>query len=254
MEKIKILAVDDNQGVIDLMTEFFKGSQKVELSFIARDGSEAIQMIKKHQEEIDLILLDIIMPKKDGICVLEEMKEAGISKKVIVQTSYDSIDMIKRVSQMGADYFLTKPYSMEDLEKRVVQIMDGKSIGIEGAHDCKMEVQISKMLHELGIPSHIKGYQYIREGICLIAENPEMIGGITKELYPELAKKFGTTCSRVERAMRHAIEVGWTRSNWKTTDDLFGQSVDFDRTKPTNSEFIVTLADKLRLDSRKVNS
>ena len=115
-----------------------------------------------------------------------------------------------------------------------------------------MQIAITKVLHELGIPSHIKGYQYIREGIGIVFEKPETIGGITKELYPELASKFDTTVSRVERAIRHAIEVSWNRGNWDMMEEIFGHSVDIDKAKPTNSEFIVTVADKLRLDFHKV--
>ena len=115
-----------------------------------------------------------------------------------------------------------------------------------------IQVSITKMLHELGIPSHIKGYQYLREAITVIFERPETIGGITKELYPELANKFDTTVSRVERAIRHAIEVSWNRGNIDLMEEIFGHSVDIDKAKPTNSEFVVTLADKLRLDFHRV--
>ena len=116
-----------------------------------------------------------------------------------------------------------------------------------------LQISITKVLHELGVPSHIKGYQYIREGINLLYYNPDMIGGITKELYPEIAEKFDTTVSRVERAIRHAIEVSWNRGDWDLMDEIFGHSVDIDKAKPTNSEFIVTIADKLRLDRAKTN-
>ena len=124
-----------------------------------------------------------------------------------------------------------------------------KKVDISGNH---LQISITKVLHELGIPSHIKGYQYIREGIGIIYERPEVIGGITKELYPELAHKFDTTVSRVERAIRHAIEVSWNRGSWELMEDIFGHSVDIDKAKPTNSEFIVTIADKLRLDKIKL--
>ena len=114
-----------------------------------------------------------------------------------------------------------------------------------------IQKSITNTLHELGVPSHIKGYQYIREGIILVYESPKLVGGITKELYPEIAKKFETTVSRVERAIRHAIEVSWNRGNWQLMEEIFGHSVDIDKAKPTNSEFIVTVADKLRLEYNK---
>ena len=140
-----------------------------------------------------------------------------------------------------------------DVEKRITEVAEGMKFGgkeLDVYHN-NLQVAITKTLHELGVPSHIKGYQYIRESITLVYENPEMIGGITKELYPEVAKKFGTTVSRVERAIRHAIEVSWNRGNWQLMEEIFGHSVDIDKAKPTNSEFIVTVADKLRLEFSK---
>ena len=126
-----------------------------------------------------------------------------------------------------------------------VNNVNNKSIDV---YKNNLQISITKILHELGVPSHIKGYQYIREGIYIIYENPEVIGGITKELYPDIATKFETTVSRVERAIRHAIEVSWNRGNWDLMEEIFGHSVDIDKAKPTNSEFIVTVADKLRLE------
>ena len=154
---------------------------------------------------------------------------------------------------MGANYFMLKPFELSDLEKKITTVMDGVNYGGESVdlfHN-NLQISITKTLHELGVPSHIKGYQYIREGISLVYQNPEIIGGITKELYPEIAKKYTTTVSRVERAIRHAIEVSWNRGNWQLMEDIFGYSVDIEKAKPTNSEFIVTIADKLRLEYNK---
>lgn len=144
-----------------------------------------------------------------------------------------------------------KPFELLDLENRILEVfeqLDSKSINL---YKNNLEISITRMLHELGMPSHIKGYQYIREGIMMIYNNPEIIGGITKELYPDVASKFDTTVSRVERAIRHAIEVSWNRGNWDLMEEIFGHSVDIDKAKPTNSEFIVTIADKLRLEFMK---
>lgn len=257
MEKVKMLVVDDNVGMVDVIKEYFSENANIEVKYTAFDGEEAIDIIDKYKDDIDMVLLDIIMPKKDGIYVLEEMKKRNINKRVIVETSYDTDEMIHMVGRLGASYFISKPYDMSDLEKRITSIKDlsipdaGK---IASFVDSGLQTTITKMLHELGIPSHIKGYLYIREGITLLYEDPKMVGNITKKLYPELARRYETTTSRVERAMRHAIEVGWIRSDWKMTEDLFGQSVDFDKAKPTNSEFLVTLADKLRLDNNKVHA
>lgn len=255
MKKINLLVVDDSDVMVDALKEYFSINEKIDVKYTAYDGEEAVNMISMYKDDIDMILLDIVMPKKDGIYVLEKMKEMGISKKVIIQSSCDSNEMIHMAGKLGASYYMVKPYNVEDLEKRVLLINELSTPDankIAQFVDGEIQSTITKLLHELGIPSHIKGYQYIREGIALLYEDPTMIGGITKELYPKLASKFDTTESRVERAMRHAIEVGWTRSDWKMTEDIFGQSVDFDRSKPTNSEFLVTLADKLRLDNNKV--
>ena len=194
------------------------------------------------------------MPNKDGMYVLEEMKKRGINTKVIVSTSYNASEAIREVSEYGVSYFILKPFELCDLERRILDTkkkVNNDNKNIDFYHN-NLQVSITKVLHELGIPSHIKGYQYIREGIGIVFEKPETIGGITKELYPELAKKFDTTVSRVERAIRHAIEVSWNRGNWDLMEEIFGHSVDIDNAKPTNSEFIVTIADKLRLDFHKI--
>ncbi len=251
MDKIKVLMIDDNIQLIEAVKEYFKGSKKVEITSVAYDGIEGIEKIEN--DLYDVIILDLIMPKKDGLYVLEEMKKKNLNKKIIVATSYNTQEVIKEVSDYGVNYYILKPFDFDDLEKRILELcnkkIESKSIDL---HYNNLQIAITKVLHELGIPSHIKGYQYIRDGVSLVFDNPDMIGGITKELYPELASKFDTTVSRVERAIRHAIEVSWNRGNWDLMTEIFGNSVDIDRAKPTNSEFIVTVADKLRLDYHKV--
>lgn len=237
-----------------MVKEYFKDNEDVNIAFEAHDGEEGINEITKNKDKIDLIILDLIMPNKDGIYVLNEMKKRGINKKVIVATSYNAAEVIREVSEFGVSYYILKPFDLSDLEKRIYDITkkenNNKNIDF---YTSNLQVAITKMLHELGIPSHIKGYQYIREAVNIIFENPSVIGGITKELYPELAKKFNTTTSRVERAIRHAIEVSWNRGNLDFMEEIFGYSVDIDKAKPTNSEFMVTIADKLRLDFHQVN-
>ena len=255
MEKIKALMIDDNINLVGMIKEYFLNSSKIEIVLEAHDGLEGIEMIEKEKDNFDIILLDLIMPNKDGLYVLEEMKKRGIQKPVIVETSYNSNEVIKDVSEYGVNYFILKPYELTDLEAKIQMVMkrSNESNSIDLYHN-NLQVSITKILHELGIPSHIKGYQYIREGIGIVFERPDTIGGITKELYPELAGKYDTTVSRVERAIRHAIEVSWNRGDWDLMEDIFGHSVDIDKAKPTNSEFIVTIADKLRLDFHKVRS
>lgn len=252
---IKLLMVDDNVNLVKMVSEYFKNKDNISLEFVAHDGKEGIELIEEKQNEFDVLLLDLIMPKKDGLYVLEEMKKRGINKNVIVETSYNTQEVIKQVSDYNVNYFILKPFELDDLESRIMGISKRKddTKTLDFYHN-NLQVSITKILHELGIPSHIKGYQYIREGVSIIFERPEKIGGITKELYPELASKFDTTVSRVERAIRHAIEVSWNRGDWELMEEIFGHSVDIDKAKPTNSEFIVTVADKLRLEHYKVKN
>jgi len=252
MDKIRLLMVDDNVQLIDAVKEYFKDSSKIEVSFEAYDGASGIKLIEKEKDNYDVIILDLIMPKKDGMFVLEEMKKKALDKKVIVSTSYNTVEAIRQVSEYGVNYYLLKPFDFIDLEKRILELFNKKESKNIDLRYNNIQMSITKILHELGVPSHIKGYQYIREGVSIIFDNPDMIGGITKELYPELAMKFSTTVSRVERAIRHAIEVSWNRGDWDLMEEIFGHSVDIDKAKPTNSEFMVTVADKLRLDYHKV--
>lgn len=256
MKNIKVLMIDDNVELIKMVKEYFSDHAGIEISLEAYDGVEGLKLIKENQSDYDVVMLDLIMPRKDGIDVLEEMKSLNINKKIIVLTSYNADDMIRKVSEFGVDYFILKPFELIDLEKRILsccRVQKEKDNKVVDIYRNNLQISITKILHELGVPSHIKGYQYIREGIAIIYERPEVIGGITKELYPDIAKKYGTTVSRVERAIRHAIEVSWNRGNWDLMEEIFGHSVDIDKAKPTNSEFIVTVADKLRLEYHKVS-
>lgn len=253
MKEIRVLMIDDNKSLVDMIEEYFSENEKIKVVKKAYSGLEGIKVVDKNRDDYDVIILDLIMPNKNGIYVLDEMKKRGISKPVIISTSYNQDEMIRKVSEYGVRYFLLKPYDLTDLESRILELSnfelkENKNINL---FHSGLQMSITKILHDLGVPSHIKGYQYIKEGIMLIYENPSMIGGITKELYPEIANKYNTTVSRVERAIRHAIEVSWNRGDWDLMDEIFGHSVDVDKAKPTNSEFIVTVADKLRLEYKK---
>lgn len=252
MNKIKVLMIDDNVKLIDAVKEYFKTNNEVDIVLEAYNGLDGFEIIKTKQDEFDIILLDLIMPKKDGIYVLEEMKKNNIDKKVIVETSYNASEVIREVSEYDVSYFVLKPFELIDLEKKIYDVFKRKTEKSIDFYNSNLQISISKMLHDLGIPSHIKGYQFLRDAVYMIFENPDIIGGITKELYPELASKYDTTVSRVERAIRHAVEVSWNRGDIKLMENIFGHSVDIDKAKPTNSEFIVTIADKLRLDFHKV--
>lgn len=251
MEKIKVLMIDDNESLTDMVSEYFQDHSKIEVVLRCKDGEEGLNTIINQQENYDIVLLDLVMPKKDGLYVLEELNKRGIEKNIIVETSYNEPKIIRKVSEYGVNYYILKPFDLIDLENKILEIFNETKGKVINLYHSNLQISITKMLHELGMPSHIKGYQYIREGINMIYDNPNLIGGITKELYPELAIKFDTTVSRVERAIRHAIEVSWNRGNWEYMEELFGHSVDIDKAKPTNSEFIVTVADKLRLEIAK---
>ena len=252
MENIRILMIDDNVKLIDAVKEYFKNNDEVNIVLEAYDGLEGFNLIKERTDDFDLILLDLIMPKKDGIYVLEEMKKNNINKKVIVETSYNASEVIREVSEYDVSYFILKPFDLNDLEKKIYDVFKKKNEKSIDFYNSNLQVSISKLLHDLGIPSHIKGYQFLRDAVKMLFDDSNIVGGITKELYPELANKYNTTVSRVERSIRHAVEVSWNRGDLKLMENIFGHSVDIDRAKPTNSEFIVTIADKLRLDFHKI--
>ena len=254
MNKIRLYVVDDNESLVVMLKEFFEDNDKIDIVGASHDGESGVEYIKNHKDTFDILLLDLIMPKKDGLYVLEQLKSADIYKPTIVCTSFNADETIKRVAKFDPKYFVLKPFDLNDLEFKILDAMKmavGESAYNTGSNN--LEISITKLLHGLGVPSHIKGYQYIREGIIQMYNNPDIVGAITKELYPNIAIKFDTTVSRVERAIRHAIEVSWNRGDIDLMDDIFGHSVDYDRAKPTNSEFIVTISDKLRLELSKVN-
>lgn len=252
MNKIKLLVVDDNESLKNDIKKYFSKIGDIDVVLEAPDGEECIKIIEERQDDFNCIILDLLLPKKDGIEVLKYMEANEIDKTVIAMTAYNSQKLIKNVSEYRTDYLLIKPFGLETLERVIREsVKDEEEGGGVDLYNNRLQVSITKTLHELGMPSHIKGYQYIREGISLIYNKPEIVGGITKELYPRIAEKYNSTTSRVERAIRHAIEVSWNRANWDFMEDVFGYSVDIDKAKPTNSEFIVTLADKIRLEYRK---
>ena len=251
MEKIKVLMIVDNVSLTEMVKEYFKNNKQIEITNCYYDGSNGLEAIINEDGKYDLVLLDLIMPKKDGLYVLEELKKRKLQKNIIVETSYNAPDVIRKVSEYGVNYYILKPFELQDLESRILEVFEKQQSKTLNLYNNNLEISVTKILHELGMPSHIKGYQYIREGIMMIYNNPDIIGGITKELYPDVATKYDTTVSRVERAIRHAIEVSWNRGNWDLMEEVFGHSIDIDKAKPTNSEFIVTVADKLRLEYMK---
>ena len=252
-KKVNVLIVDDNESVIDSVTKYFSSHGSIKVVNTCSNGKEALDFILKEPNKFDMILMDIILPELDGLELLERLKQEKIEKKIIIISSYKKDYCVNKVNNYGINYYMQKPFSLESLEKRINEVMDETDNSFIISNEKKDVVfTISNLLHSLGMPSHIKGYQYIRESILMMYDNPDMVGGITKEIYPEIADKYDTTSSRVERAIRHAIEVSWNRGDYDLMEEIFGNSVDYDRAKPTNSEFIATLADKLRVDKKLI--
>ena len=251
MNKIKVLLIDDNVQLVDMVKEYFSSHAVIEVSDVAYNGNDGLSLLES--KKYDLVLLDLIMPGMDGIKLLEECEKKQINARIVVLTSYNSPEVIRKVSGLGIKYFMLKPFELSELESKILEYSSneyysGPNKKTIDMYYCNLQMAITKLLHEVGVPSHIKGYTYLREGITMMYSNPNLASAITKELYPEIARKYETTPSRVERAIRHAIEISWNRANWELLEEIFGVSVDIDKSKATNSEFMVTIADKLRLE------
>ncbi|MBE6148744.1 MAG: sporulation transcription factor Spo0A [Firmicutes bacterium] len=246
---IRTIIIDDDVVVNNLMSHFNANSSiKVVATFT--NGEDALNYLSNNSSSVDLILMDILIPGLDGMSLLEELKNKGINKKIIVLSSYKDENIIRACSDYNVSYYIIKPFSILSLEKRITDIFDCKISAKVNQEN--IDLEISQILHNLGIPSHIRGYKYIRDGIMIIYNN-ETVSLITKEIYPQIASKYETTPSRVERAIRHAIEVSWIRGDLALMEDLFGFSVSCDKAKPTNSEFLSTIADRIKMD-RNVKS
>lgn len=267
MDLVKVLIADDNKDFCDILCEYLGKQDDLEIIGIAKDGLEAIDLVSKNPP--DVLVLDIIMPHLDGLAVLEKLASMNLEKnpKVIVLSAVGQDKITQRAIALGADYYVVKPFDFEIFIRRIRQLMGTVTTPIERKSDYRdllinthtrphkvqsLEAEITNIIHEIGVPAHIKGYLYLREAISMVVENIEMLSAVTKELYPSIAKKFNTTPSRVERAIRHAIEVAWSRGKIDTINNLFGYTVHNDKGKPTNSEFIAMVADKLRIERTAV--
>lgn len=249
-KSINALVVDDNMEFTSRIEEYFKDNESIQILGILSDGSKVVDYVKKNQDKIDLILLDLILPEVDGIEILSELKRLKIKKHVIVLSSYKKEYTVSMVSKYQVDYYMLKPCSFPVLEKRIKEVFTESmpDLTLDKKVSPSIQLKVSSMLHDLGVPSQVRGYQYLREGILMMYESSSLIGAMTKEVYPTIAKRYHTTSSRVERAIRHAIEISWNRADYEMMNAMFGHSIDYDRAKPTNSEFIATVSDALRLE------
>ena len=242
---IRTIIIDDNSTVVNNLKAHFSANESIKVVATFTNGEEALNYMINHQAEVELILMDILIPGLDGIALLEELKKRNINKKIIVLSGYKDETIIKECSNYNVSYYIIKPFSILALEKRIKDIFNTRASSTKYSEN--IDLEISQILHNLAIPSHIRGYKYIRDGIMIIYNN-ESVSLITKEIYPQIASKYETTPSRVERAIRHAIEVSWIRGDLALMEDLFGFSVSCDKAKPTNSEFLSTIADRIKMN------
>lgn len=248
---IRVVAIDDNEAVLGSVKKYFKGSDKVEVVGVFNNWKDGLDYLLNNTKEYDLILLDILLSQVDGIKILEDLKNSNISKKIIVLSSYKDDYSIRKIQTLNADYYMLKPIDLSILESRMLELFEQVN-KFKFKETINVEVEVSSLLHDLGIPSHVRGYRYIRDGVMLLYESSSLVNLVTKDVYPIIAKKYDTTTTRVERAIRHAIEISWMRGDIKLMEDLFGNSIDFDRSKPTNAEFLTTIADKFKLYSKEL--
>ena len=271
--KISVLIADDNKEFCSILNDYLLNQKDIVVTGIAKDGREALELIVERKP--DLVILDIIMPHLDGLGVLEKLNTMDLENtpRIIILSAVGQDKITQQAITLGADYYTVKPFDMEVFTKRIREMFNSAPTIQESSAQSNrvsypttssyiltsepksktpvdLETEITNIIHEIGVPAHIKGYMYLREAITMVVNDMELLSAVTKELYPSIAKKYNTTASRVERAIRHAIEVAWGRGQIEAINKLFGYTVHNDKGKPTNSEFIAIIADKLRLKNK----
>lgn len=256
MDQVRVVVADDNAQLQGMIAEYLRQQSGIEIVGVASNGLEALRLV---QEELpDVLICDMIMPQMDGYGVLEQLASMRLAKRpgVIALTALGRDDFITRAINLGACYYMVKPFDFSILAQRVfetageLELADAISSRLKkdgGSGEENLEERIANLFLTVGIPAHIKGYQYLREAVKMVIDNPDLMGRITKELYPGIAHRFGTTSSKVERAIRHAIEVAWNRGRIEALDEAFGRNVCSLDDKPTNGEFIALVSDRLRI-------
>lgn len=255
---IKLLITEESE---ELNRELLSVSEDfgINSKIIKKDGFTVLESVKKYKP--DVVIMDLFMPKLDAIGVMKSISEEDLKKIIfIVLSNFNSPILEKEALSSGASYFVLKPFDTNNLAQRILDLINDKrkpsiekSISIISKASEKnigIEFKVTEILHQIGVPAHIKGYHYLRDSIIMSVENPDIINAVTKQLYPSVAKRFSTTSSRVERAIRHAIEVAWDRGDVDILNSYFGYTIHNDRGKPTNSEFIAMISDKLRLQMK----
>jgi len=278
LHKIEVLLADDNREFANLLSEYISEQDDLAVVGVAYNGEEVIEIIEDKGIVPDVLILDIIMPHLDGLGVLERLRELNLepAPKIVMLTAFGQENITQKAVQLGASYYILKPFDMDVLVNRIRQLASGPvpaggsmngagTINGLGSQIRKrptslvqtkpqgkpnLDASITNIIHEVGVPAHIKGYQYLRDAITMVYNNIELLSAVTKTLYPAIAEKYRTTPSRVERAIRHAIEVAWTRGNIDSISHLFGYTINISKAKPTNSEFIAMVADKLRIEHK----
>ncbi len=246
---IKVLVIDNNETLTKDIEKYFSSHEVIKVVACKNNGEEGLSYILNNTNNIDVILMDLILPNLDGLFILGELAKRHINKNIIIATNFKEENILEEANEYGIDYYMLKPISFMSLEKRIL------SINLKNNNKIfNQDAIITDLLHNLGIPSHIRGYQYIKEGIQIVYRNTNMISYITKDVYPEIAKKFQTTPTRVERAIRHAIEISWSRGDINLMEDIFGNSLNVNRDKPTNAEYLTTLAERLKVNHNLVRN
>lgn len=268
--KINVIIVDDNKEFCSILDDYLSCQEDIEVKGIAKNGIEALNLIKEYKP--DLVILDIIMPQLDGLGVLENIDSSNLNPapKVIVLSAVGQDKITQRAISLGAEYYVIKPFDMEVFIQRIRQTFNSSIlyereelevketerptkltiVNTTSINSINIEQQITDIMHQIGIPAHLKGYMFIREAISLVIKDMDILSSVTKELYPAIAEKYNSTPSRVERSIRHAIEVAWSRGQVEAINKLFGYTLRMDKDKPTNSEVIALLADRIRLNNK----
>lgn len=248
-EVTKIMIVDDNKEFCEILKEYLGKQEGLLVSGVAYNGLQALELLE--EEFPDVIVLDVIMPHLDGLGVLEKISIQFEAKpKIIILTAFGQETITKRAVELGADYYILKPFDMDVLVSRIRNLVGSGSNSSSFLPPIKtrnIDMEVTTLIHEMGVPAHVKGYQYMRDAIIMVINDVNLLGAVTKELYPMISDKYNTTPSRVERAIRHAIELAWSRGNIDLMNKFFGYTINVERGKPTNSEFIAMVADKLRI-------